>query len=277
MITTIQSFQRICLLLLGVAFISLAGCNKEEESFMATEVRLTGFNNTGEELEIQIDTIIYKNSRYYEKPTSFYPDEYIPFSFAYLYYSADNPVLTLKGKTTGKIYLEQPIKKGVLRQRYGFTYVNGENVYNPPAPDPNTNKVGFFLADPLFKDAIDIVAKTSIYISNPDGSSTIKEEKMVLVKDLKPFQWKYVDYTPQSMFASPDIYRIELSYYKSGTDIIAFPTGSEYTENNEIDLTKKEKSTFPVLDQRGRVVSYLISIEKIRENDFIKQFSAVDW
>ena len=130
MITTIQSFQRVCLLLLGVAFISLAGCNKEEESFMATEVRLTGFNNTGEELEIQIDSIIYKNSRYYEKPTSFYPDEYIPFSFAYLYYSADNPVLTLKGKTTGKIYLEQPIKKGVLRQRYGFTYVNGENVYN---------------------------------------------------------------------------------------------------------------------------------------------------
>lgn len=207
----------------------------------------------------------------------------IPNQWAYLDVTFDTLINRYYYVVFYKAGTEEPYKGGDINSsvtsgdEYGFTYVNGENVYNPPAPDPNTNKVGFFLADPLFKDAIDIVAKTSIYISNPDGSSTIKEEKMVLVKDLKPFQWKYVDYTPQSMFASPDIYRIELSYYKSGTDIIAFPTGSEYTENNEIDLTKKEKSTFPVLDQRGRVVSYLISIEKIRENDFIKQFSAVDW
>lgn len=82
---------------------------------------------------------------------------------------------------------------------------------------------------------------------------------------------------PKACLPAPIFIGSNYPITKSGTDIIAFPTGSEYTENNEIDLTKKEKSTFPVLDQRGRVVSYLISIEKIRENDFIKQFSAVDW
>lgn len=255
----------------------IVGCNKEEEGYMATEVRITGYNNIGEALEIQIDTILYKNPRIHHDPlgNKYFPENNIfTFSYAYLYFSAENPILKIKGKSSGKVYMEKNIEKGVLRQRYAFTLVNGKDVYEPPASDPATNKIGFFLADPFIKEPIDILMSGKQLYNNKDKPSYI-EEKKYLIQGLPPNKWVYIDYIPFGIFAEKKIYKMKLTYFKAGTQEYAF--GNGYFSETEIDLTKKEKSTFPVLEQRGRVISYLIAIERNDQGEYMKQFSVVDW
>lgn len=238
----------VFLALLG---LSLASCNKEGDIRLGTVIAVVGKNTTGEELSVTIDTMQFKawNNKYADPYINV--GKSIKFTYAYSYSSGDNPVLRFTGRESGKVYLEISLKKQVLKQSYGFFWMDGKNNFNPPAPSAETNKVGFI--NTALDFPLDVYLRVYKNDWNPATGQAIPvfDEKKPLVENLPKNTWVYKDYIPEGNYTAPYGTQMELILYKSGT--------KEELHRRQIYGGNRLQG-FPIREERGKVKSFYISL-----------------
>lgn len=240
--------------LLALLALGAAGCNKEGDIQLGTRVTITGFNTTGEGLIISIDTTQYPHQYQYQKYRPYWelnkPGEILVFNYAYTWSNSISPVLTIKGNESGKVYLEQPLERGKLIHNFGFTWVDGKNTYAPPAPSPETNKIGFYLEN--YDQPVDIYLHGKWY---NEATMQMEEEKKLLVQNVKPHNWVYVDYMPEGKFTRKNG-ELNFLVMNAGTEEPAMEMWGNGSS------TWKDVYGFPLNPEtdKGGVLSFLIFI-----------------
>lgn len=178
-------------------------------------------------------------------------------SILHPYYSTDEAVFTLTGANTGKVYIKYPLDKNKLRQSVTFTWVDGKNTFDPPAPDESTNKIGLFIADPLMKGALDVKFYYTAY--NPDDG-TVTRGKPHYIENIQPWKWVYVDYIPDKIKGKPSYAYFE--FYKAGTTQWAYD--DEFKSKKDISIAKDNPDSFiyfPLEGETGNVYSYVFTAD----------------
>ena len=216
----------------------LGACNKEAALNKAVSIQISGYNIGSTELEVSIDTVVYRNFK-------ILPDQELNFGKIFTYPSGKNEaVLKIKDLTTGKdIYQQQlNLNSTKLELFFPFVLIDGKQLdTKPPAADPATNKLGFYIHYPQSTDAIDI------FMKNDDG------EMVYLAQNVQPSTWVYADYLAQESFLRPNK-QYTVYFTKAGTtDTWAF-NDNEY-------MSKIGESTLitPAKGEKGLVRTYFIT------------------
>jgi hypothetical protein len=225
----------------GLVVLLMAGlnaCNKEVDATKAVSIEIKGFNIGNAELQITVDTLVYRNLQVA-------PNQELNFGKVFTYPSSKNEVtLKIKDLTSGKdVYQQQlSLNNSDLERFFQFVLIDGHQLeVKPPAADPATNKVGFYIHYPQSSDPIDI------FLKNPEG------EIVYLAKNVQPSTWVYADYLTQPGFENPNT-NYNILFAKAGTtDVWAF-NDSEY-----ISQSSEDAMFLPQYGQQGRVCSYFVT------------------
>lgn len=242
--------------MLLASILLLNSCNEDLDRAKAAAIKLEGYNSTGEPLFMTIDTTTYIPNQ--SDVATWKNNAQLSNSILHPYFSTDKAVLKLTGAKSGKVYMEQPLDKNRLRQEYFFTWVNGKNTFNPPAPDANTNKIGIFIADPLMKGAVDVAIYVQSYIQEEER---IIMGKPVYIKNVKPWEWVYIDYLLPKVKGQLNYAYFE--FFKAGTNEWIYET-DEYMSKKDVRLFKDNPDSFiyfPLADDKGKVFSYLFAAD----------------
>lgn len=224
------------LLVLLNMFIS---CNKEdEEGTKATSIEVWGYNVGDAELEVSVDTTIYRNF-------TTMPNKPVTFSKVYTFpFAKKEASLKIKDKTSGKEVFQQQLNLGggELELFFPFVFIDGNALkIEPPVADPATNKMGFYIHYPQSEDALDI------FLRNEAG------QMVYIAQNVKPGAWIYSSYQPQEGFKDKNK-SYDLCFTRAGT------TDSWYFENSE--MVSKSGVTglfFPKGEEKGLVRTYFVT------------------
>lgn len=228
----------IKLLGLLVPLIMFISCSKDEEQMKAVSIEVWGYNVGDAELEASVDTTIYRNF-------ITLPNKPVTFSKVYTFPSAKKEAsLKIKDKTSGKEVFQQQLSLGTseLEMFFPFVLINGNVLeIKPPAADPATNKMGFYIHYPQSNDALDI------FLQNEAG------QRVYIAQNVKPGAWVYTSYLPQEGFKDENK-SYDLYFTKAGT------TDGWYFEDSEFKSRIGESSLFfPKLDEKGLVRTYFVT------------------
>lgn len=232
-ISTIKLSGIFALLLAGIS-----SCNKEAAVSKAVSIEIKGFNVSNSPLEISVDTVVYRD---FKVPSN----TEVNFSKVFTYPSSTNEVvLRIKDVNSGKeIYQQQlTLNTNQIERFYQFILLDGKQLeFNPPAADPNTNKIGFYIHYPASSDPIDV------YMQNDEG------QKVYLAKNVTPSTWVYADYAGHEAFNNPSTNYI-VYFTKAGTtDAWAF------NDNQYMSQSYEDGMFIPQNGVKGRVCSYFIT------------------
>lgn len=224
--------------LLALLLAGLAACNKEAAVTKAVSIEIKGFNIGNAELQISVDTLVYRNLQVA-------PNQELNFGKIFTYHSSTNEVaLKIKDITSGKeVYTQQlKLNNSDMERFFQFVLIDGHQLeLKPPAADPATNKLGFYIHYPQSNDPIDIIMK------NPEG------QMVYLAKNVQPSTWVYSDYLTQPGFENPNT-SYTLNFTKAGTtDAWAF------NDDAYMSLSSEDAMFMPQHGQKGRVCSYFIT------------------
>lgn len=225
----------------GLVILLMAGlsaCNKEVDATKAISIEIKGFNVGNAELQITVDTLVYRN-------LEVAPNEELNFGKVFTYPSSKNEVtLKIKDLISGKdVYQQQLIlNNSDLERFYQFVLIDGHQLeVKPPAADPATNKVGFYIHYPQSSDPIDV------FLKNPEG------EIVYLAKNVQPSTWVYADYLTQAGFENPNT-NYTILFAKAGTtDVWAF------NDNEYMSQSSEDAMFLPQQGQQGLVCSYFVT------------------
>ncbi|MBC9934693.1 hypothetical protein [Chitinophaga qingshengii] len=213
------------LLVLLMTFIS---CSKEEIPTKAINIEVWGYNVGDAELEMSVDTTIYRNA-------TIKPNTTVNFGRVYTYPGIKKEaLLKIKNKTTGKDLYQQQLQLGAGELELFFPYVliNGNELkIEPAAADPATNKLGFYIHYPQSNEALDI------FLKNEAG------QMMNIAKNVKPGAWIYTNYLPGEGFKDKSKQYV-LYFTKTGTTDAWYFEDSEGKSNIDafsLSLPKEEK------------------------------------
>lgn len=224
--------------LFALLLTTLSACNKKEELTKAVSIEINGYNAGNTALEVSVDTVVYRSAN---TP----PDKELNFGKIYTYPSSKNVVsLKIKDVSSGKDVFQQQLTLNSSDREifFPFVIIDGNQLeIKPPAADPATNKLGFYIHYPLSSDLIDIVMK------NPEG------QMMYLAQNLQPSTWVYVNYLTQEGFTDPNT-NYTLYFTKAGTtDAWAFNDNEYMSQSNE------DAMFIPQNGVKGRVCSYFVT------------------
>jgi hypothetical protein len=225
----------------GLVVLLMAGlnaCNKEVDATKAISIEIKGFNIGNAELQITVDTLVYRNFQVA-------PNEELNFGKVFTYPSSKNEVtLKIKDLISGKdVYQQQLVlNNSDLERFFQFVLIDGHQLeVKPPAADPATNKVGFYIHYPQSSDLIDI------YIKNEEG------QLVNLAQNVPPSTWVYTDYLTQQGFENPNT-NYDIIFTRAGTtDVWAF------NDNEYMSQTSEDAMFLPQNGQKGLVCSYFVT------------------
>jgi hypothetical protein len=189
--------------IIGIVFVMglFTACNKETLTEKAVNITIVGYNTSSEELEVSLDTVVYKKNL-------LAANNEIAFGKSYAYFQGKaQATLRIKEKMSGKeIFNRQITFSGAeLEPFFNFLYVDGKEItVQLPVANPSTNKLGFYVHYPPSSDALDI------FMKNNAGELTY------LAKNVKPGTWVYTDYMAQAGFKEPNV-DYPLYFTKAGT------------------------------------------------------------
>lgn len=226
---------------IGLSALLLSGlnaCNKEADVTKALSIEINGFNIGNAELQISIDTLVYRNAQVA-------PNQELNFEYVFTYPSSKNEAtLKIKDLTSGKdLYQEQlSLNNSDLERFFQFVLIDGRQLeLKPPAADPATNKLGFYIHYPQSSDLIDIIMK------NAEG------QMVYLAQNVQPSTWVYSDYITQAGFENLNA-NYSLYFTKAGTtDAWAF------NDNEYMSQSSEDAMFMPQAGEKGRVCSYFIT------------------
>ncbi|QJB33665.1 hypothetical protein HF324_20940 [Chitinophaga oryzae] len=228
---------KIKLLGLLVLLIVLNACNKEEAPTKAVNVEVWGYNIGDAELEMSIDTTVYRNF-------TTLPNMPVTFSRIYTFPSVLKEVsLKIKDKTSGKeVYQQQLNLAGELELFFPFIWMNGNMLkVETTAADPVTNKLSFYIHYPQNNEALDI------FLKNDAG------QMVIIAQNVKPGGWVHASYIPGEGFKDKSK-RYTLYFTKTGT------TDGWYFEDNETKSKVDEFGlVFPKNEEKGLVRAYFVT------------------
>ncbi|SJZ43512.1 hypothetical protein SAMN04488128_101208 [Chitinophaga eiseniae] len=230
--------SKIKLLGLLVLLIILNACNKEEELTKAINVEVWGYNIGDAELEMSVDTTVYRK---FTTP----PNMPVTFSRIYTFPSAKKEVsLSIKDKTSGKeVYQQQLDLAGSERELFfPLVLMNGSIMkIASSTADPATNKLDFYIHYPQTNEALDI------FLKNEAG------QRVNIAQNVKPGGWVHASYIPGEGFKEKNK-KYMLCFTKAGT------TDGWYFEDSEGKSTVDEFSLlFPKNEEKGLVRSYFVT------------------
>lgn len=175
----------------SLTVFGMASCNKDIEGKKVINVTFHGYNISDTELEVSVDTVVFDKKM-------LRPNGQIGFSMVYPYiYGKTEAIVRVKDKANGKELFQQKLDLTSGRLEFFNTLINIKgNVLEvkPPAADPATNKLGFYIYYPESDDPIDI------FMTNQNTGETV-----YLAKSVKPQTWVYVDYLPAEGFQDKNI------------------------------------------------------------------------
>lgn len=232
-ISSIKQLSLIFLLLLG-----FEACNKDTEVTKAVNIELKGFNIGNAELEISVDTLVFRK----EKIAS---NMELNFEKVYAYPSSKNEIsLKIKDILSGKEVFKQQLdlNNNELERFFQFVLIDGKQLeVKPPAADQSTNKLGFYIHYPESNDLIDI------FMKNDEG------QILYLAKNVQPSTWVYSDYIASEGFKNPNT-NYKIYFTKAGTtDAWAF------AESQWMSTAYEDGMYLPQDGQTGKVCSIFIT------------------
>ncbi|MFZ4261577.1 hypothetical protein ACFRAE_06015 [Sphingobacterium sp. HJSM2_6] len=212
------------------SLICILSCSKEHGEFVFKRSMLTvsisGYNTSGNFLEVKIDTI---KSEYLISPNN-----QILFGAAYTFLEGQEEVqMTISEKESGKIILEKQLKKGAEPIKISFLYMDGKLLDFPTIPPKEEGKIKIqYIYKPTtaeFKGPVDIVFGRYYFIPKVF-------EEFARIKNLNPnelsepitfdtFSTTGLTYNGQ---ATPTFFRAHL--YKAGTNE-PITSGTDYIWN----------------------------------------------
>lgn len=213
-------------------------CNKEVDVTKAVSIEIQGFNVGNSELEISMDTLVYRNAKV--------PSNHeVNFGYVYTYPSSKNEVsLKIKDVVSGKEVYQQQLKLNTsdLERFFQFVFINGQQLeVKPPAADPATNKLGFYIYYPASNDLIDV------FMQNSEGQIAY------LAKNVQPSTWVYSDFAGDENFKNPNT-NYDVFFTKAGTiDSWAF------NDDQYMSLGHVSSMFIPKAGTTGRVCSYFVT------------------
>lgn len=241
--------NRIFVLLLVLAPFAMASCNKDDIKMeRAMQVMVTGYNGSEHALQFSIDTTVFdvsvKNGDYIVKPASV-----LHFYAMYNYpQSRKNKTLVITDTVTKAVIFRQVLPESGSRAHFNFVYIDGKEVPSqPPAADPNTNKLGFFARNPGSNEPIDIF----LYRTEENGN----EHRAYLAKNVRPNSWTYVDYLAAENFTTKGMHdKAFICFTKAGTtDQWAF-------QNDETQSRIAASGLYlPLAGEKGLVQQYFFT------------------
>ncbi len=233
----------IAYFLLGFVLV-FQGCEKEIiEGEKGQHILLNGYYDGDNPLRIAIDTTIFKHQNDIIQPRS-----NINFTKAYSFITAKKRFLTLTDTVTKKVVHQVELPTDLVRINFNFIQIDGQTQdVVPPAADPNSNKIGFFIHDPRIDYPIDI------YLYRME--STGKEIKELIAEKVLPGKWIYVDYIASKNFGiENDLRSSFLTFTKSDSPLEwAF-------EDSEFKSKIPAQGLFlPKMNIKGKVQPYFIT------------------
>lgn len=236
--------------LLALLVTGFTACNKEAlPSEKLMQVVIGGYNGTSHALQVTIDTTEYDKTVSYGKYV-YQPGSLITFNIAYTYPDyAKERLVTLKDPETGKVVFSKPLPATGTAAGFQFIYLDGKELnITRPAPDANTNKIGFYVRYTDSNEPFDIL----LYRKD---AATGQEHRYVLVKNAQPGSWVYADFLPFEGFDSQRIWReTTVCFTKPGTiDQWAF------RDNEGMSTVPASSMCFPIAGEKGLVLPYFVT------------------
>lgn len=230
--------------LLVLLVATITACNKENlESEKAFHVLINGYNGGSNPLRVTIDTTKFNHNNYLIKPTAI-----IGFNVAYTYWSQKERLVNIIDTVTKKVILSKPLPATGTKANFNFIYLDNALVeVNPPAANPATNKLGFYMQYTVDNTPFDI------FISRTDAT-TGTEYRQYLARDVKPKNWIYVDYIPTADFANVNFLNTStILFTKAGTtDQWAFMDSESMSKISATGLN------LPLAGEKGLVQPYFL-------------------
>lgn len=192
------------LVIASLTLFALASCNKEIETQKAINVTFHGYNFSDSQMEVTVDTVLF-DKKIQEA------NKRVDFSMVYPYFGAKKETtLRVKDQVSGKELLQKtlPLSGSQLEFFYPLVNINGSMLdVTPPAADPATNKLGFYIYYPESNDPIDII----LYNQNTGA-------QRYLAQNVVPQTWVYIDYLPADGFLEKnDVGSATVYFTKAGT------------------------------------------------------------
>ena len=252
----------VALLLTGIPFF-FSGCNKDAvEVERAMHILINGYNGGEHPLLIAIDTTVFDHK---DGAFIIQPQSNINFATAYSYKIPKKRLVTLTDTVTKKVVYSAELPENTIKVNFNYLYFDGKvQEVVPPAADPNTNKLGFYIYDKSIDFPIDI----SLQKINPTSGDVRKE---YIAKNVLPGRWIYVDYLPSKDFEkSGDLMNATVHFTKANTP-------DEWAFDNDEAKSKLPAVGFffPRLTDKGKVQPYFIA-PKVPNQTFSRLFFYLD-
>jgi hypothetical protein len=223
-------------------------CNKEDmNTGKAMQIVINGYNGGSNALQLAIDTTQYDVSvaygNYIVKPASL-----ISFNTVYTYQSDKKRMLTLTDTITKQVVYSGELPSSGTNGLFNYIFLDGKELeINPPAADPATNKLAFYVYYPASNEPFDIF----LYRKN---NSTGQEFREYLAKNVTPGKWVYVDYTATDNFGTKTL----LS--SSSVRCTKAGTTDKWAFDNDQTKSQMEANGFflPIAGEKGFVQPYFI-------------------
>ncbi|MCW3467838.1 hypothetical protein [Chitinophaga nivalis] len=214
-------------LLTSVFLCVLAACNKGKDDFIykmdMVPVIVKGYNGSGEELEIKIDTTKGREAL----PTGiFYYLE--PYTFPV---NQQTSMLRITERNTGKQVMEREIKKEAGPTTINLFYMHGKAGDLPEKPEPESGKitVSYLFMPTLtnYTQPVDIVLGKYYFIPKVF-------EEITRIKNVKPYEFSKsvtistFQVTGQQYNGQPTAVLFKAYIYKAGTNEF-YTEGTGYT------------------------------------------------
>lgn len=229
-------------LLLALLVTTIVACNKENlNAEKAHHVLINGYNGGSNNLQVSIDTTAYTANSFIAKPSSV-----ISFNAVYTYRLNKERFVTITDVVNKKVLFSKPLPATGTKVNFNFIYVDGSEVpVNPPAADPATNKLGFYVHYSEDNEPFDI------FLYRKD-ETTGEEYRQYLAKNVTPKTWIFVDYIPTANFATRNLLdKSSIVFTKTGTtDQWAFQ------KSEAMSSISSAGAGFPTAGEKGLVLPY---------------------
>lgn len=193
----------------SLAIMTLGSCNKEIEGTKVINVTLRGYNFSDAPLEVTVDTAVFESK-------IVQPNSRVNFSMVYPYAPGKTEAaLHVKNTVTGADLFQETLalSGGQLEFFYPLININGSLLdITPPAADPATNKLSFYIYYKESNDPIDIL------MYNPNTG-----QQVYLAQNVIPQTWVHTDYVPVEGFREKaEVEGSTIYFLKAGTFDWAF-------------------------------------------------------
>lgn len=237
-------------MLVVLPFLAYTACNKDNLlNGKAIHVTINGYNGSGDELEVSIDSTVYDKSKangaYILKPMTV-----AGFNTVYHYLTeALHSSVSIKDPATGKVVYQKPLPTTGTKANYNFIYINNQVIDVPlPEVDASTNQLGFYIHYPDSDEALDV----SLYRID---AGTGQEYRAYLAKNIIPGTWINLNYTAFEQFDTKnELSSASICFTKAGTT-------SQWAFNDDESKSKLSANslTLPVATEKGLVLSYFFT------------------